>query len=45
MSIVGNIQSHLDTGQFSAGVLVAPKNLFDIVDHELEYYGITRTAK
>lgn len=34
MPIVGNIQSHLDTGQFSAGALVDPKKLFDIVHHK-----------
>ena len=33
MSIVGNIQSQLDDGKYSAGVFVDLKKAFDTVEH------------
>ena len=49
MSIVENIQTHLDDGKYSAAVFVDLKKAFDTVDHnillkKLDYYGVRGIA-
>ena len=50
MSIIENIQTRLDDNEFTAGVFVDLKQVFDTVDHEmligkLEHYGVRGIAK
>ena len=50
MSIVENIQTQLDNGEFAAGVFVDLRKAFDTVDHriliqKLEYYGVGGISK
>ena len=50
LSIIENIQTDLDNGNFSAGVLIDLKKAFDIVDHDillkkLEYYGLRKLSR
>ena len=47
MSIVENIQTQLDNGEFAAGVFVDLRKAFDTVDHrilirKLEHYGVKK---
>ena len=49
MSIVENIQTHLDDGKYSVAVFVDLKKAFDTVDHnillkKLDYYGVRGIA-
>ena len=50
LSIIENIQTDLDNGNFSAGVFIDLKKAFDIVDHDillkkLEYYGVRELSR
>ena len=50
MSIVENIQTQLDNGEFAAGVFVDLRKAFDTVDHrilirKLEHYGVRGISK
>ena len=50
MSIVENIQTQLDNGEFPAGVFVDLRKAFDTVDHriliqKLEHYGVRGISK
>ena len=50
LSIIENIQTDLDNGNFSADVFIDLKKAFDIVDHDillkkLEYYGLRKLSR
>ena len=50
MSIIENIQTHLDDNKYVAGVFVDLKKAFDTVDHDifiekLDHYGVRGVAK
>ena len=50
MSIVANIQTLLDNGDFATGVFVELRKAFDTVDHriliqKLEHYGVRGILK
>ena len=50
MSIIANIQTHLDNNKYLTGSFVDLKKAFDVVDHdvpikELKHYGVRGVTK